>query len=141
MKLIFAILTIAFSSSAFADGLVLLERRDNDGMGRVTQDTLIYADGTVTRAAGGGTPQTVATLTVPVLAQAEQTVASLQAAELVRTDPSQGYNPSGFVSTYFAVSASTGSSIVFDEFDSGVNFGLPNGAGADLKTLLDEFAQ
>lgn len=117
----------------------ILEMRSTNGPGQITKDIIVYSDGTVTSSSFiQRQPRVVTNLSPAEMENIENSIRSIKEGPLVRTNPSQGYNPGGFVTAYILIE---GEAFTFAENVSGVDFALNNSSGQGLVEVLRGLAQ
>jgi len=148
MKLFFALVLFAPLSAYAVPASHMLEARFTNGPGWLISDIFVNAsDGAVmvSKFTGPGNPPTpykqIATLSAAEVADAENEIAALPRAPLVRLDPHQNFNPGGFGSSYLATKQ-PGDTMEFARNVSGVDYGFPGNAdAAALTALLNRLAK
>jgi hypothetical protein len=142
MKKLFFVLTtlMSFVTAAYA-ATPALEMKSTNGPGMVIQDITVYSDGTVTSASfSQPNPVVINNLNPSEMEQVENAISEIQAGPLMRTNPNQAYNPSGFVTAYI-LTKSSGQTFAFAENDSGIDLALNNSSVPALVQLLQGLAR
>ena len=118
---------------------MLLEKLNGGNLppGSEPSGVRLYDNGAVVRFDGGKeTP--LAQLDAGIVTNVQKQVDAMVQAELVKLDPKQGYNPSGFTYQYSG-HKTNGDTFVFQKNVSGVDFGFADKKGYWPAKLLDSF--
>jgi hypothetical protein len=139
MKAAIILFSALVSLAAFADTRTVLEIRDTNGPGQLTQDIVVKSDGTVTRQGWNTQPQVVEVLDDNKMDNILAEIGALDpAAKLEQVNPAQHPNPGGFSRVYRAWN-SEGTEIDLYRNVSGVDYALPGNEGSALVLFLSHF--